>query len=129
MQYLHCNQRPLNSILLFPDTSKITNTVNHNHYTVFYCRYFLLSLIVARVKFEPKSSSSHESSSSQFFFHIFFPIISCDYTVNITVLTSEVSKAFLRLIMPPFRAMRYFKNLGQICSVKSVHEGKIHWIS
>ena len=31
------------------------------------------SLIVARVKFEPESSSSHESSSSQFFFHIFFP--------------------------------------------------------
>ena len=31
-----------------------------------------LSLIVARVKFEPESSSSHESSSSQFFFHIFF---------------------------------------------------------
>ena len=48
------------------------------------------------------------------------------------VLTSEVSKtfaAFLRLIMPPFRAMRYFENLGQICSVKSVHKGKIHWIS
>ena len=47
------------------------------------------------------------------------------------VLTSEVSKtfaAFLRLIMPPFRAMRYFQNLGQICSVKSVHKGKIHWI-
>ena len=31
-----------------------------------------VSLIVARVKFEPESSSSHESSSSQFFFHIFF---------------------------------------------------------
>ena len=43
------------------------------------------SLIVARVKFEPESSSSHESSSSQFFFHIFFPIISFDYTVNIIV--------------------------------------------
>ena len=33
---------------------------------------FEMSLIVARVKFEPESSSSHESSSSQFFFHIFF---------------------------------------------------------
>ena len=47
--------------------------------------YSSKSLIVARVKFEPESSSSHESSSSQFFFHIFFPIISCDYTVNIIV--------------------------------------------
>ena len=47
------------------------------------------------------------------------------------VLTSEVFKTFagfLRLIMPPFRAMSYFENLGQICSVKSVHKGKIHWI-
>ena len=31
-----------------------------------------VSLIVARVKFEPESSSSDQSSSSQFFFHIFF---------------------------------------------------------
>ena len=49
----------------------------------------LRSLIVARVKFEPESSSSHESSSSQFrvnlFFTFFFPIISFDYTVNIIV--------------------------------------------
>ena len=30
------------------------------------------SLIVAQVKFEPESSSSHESSSSQFSFYLFF---------------------------------------------------------
>ena len=48
------------------------------------------SLIVARVKFEPESSSSHESSSSQLFFHIFFPIIRFDYTVNIIILSKDV---------------------------------------
>ena len=52
-------------------------TVKENH--------FYLSLIVARVKFEPESSASHESSSSQFFFSHFFPIISFDYTVNVIV--------------------------------------------
>ena len=31
-----------------------------------------MSLIVARVKFEPESSSSHESSSSQVKFSFFF---------------------------------------------------------
>ena len=33
------------------------------------------SLIVARVKFEPESSSSHESSSSQVKFSFFFLVV------------------------------------------------------
>ena len=55
-------------------------------------RTAITSFIVARVKFEPESSSSHESSSSQFFFHIFFPIILCDYTVNIIVKKNPIVK-------------------------------------
>ena len=35
-------------------------------------KYYIRSLIVARVKFEPESSSSHESSSSQVKFSFFF---------------------------------------------------------
>ena len=34
-----------------------------------------LSLIVPQVKFEPKSSSSHESSSSQVKFSFFFVVL------------------------------------------------------
>ena len=34
-----------------------------------------MSLIVARVKFEPESSSSHESSSSQVKFSFFFVVV------------------------------------------------------
>ena len=34
-----------------------------------------VSLIVARVKFEPESSSSHESSSSQVKFSFFFLVV------------------------------------------------------
>ena len=36
------------------------------------CDFYESSLIVARVKFEPESSSSHESSSSQVKFSFFF---------------------------------------------------------
>ena len=51
-------------------------------------------VIVARVKFEPESSSSHESSSSQFSFYIFFLNTVFFCTVNIIVKKISTGDSF-----------------------------------
>ena len=48
-----------------------------------FCNLIIVSLIVARVKFEPESSSSHESSSSQVKFSFFFSIFVFNCCVKI----------------------------------------------
>ena len=52
-------------------------------------------LIVARVKFEPESSSSHESSSSQVKFSFFFSSFIFNCCVNIMYQRYEDSKILL----------------------------------
>ena len=53
------------------------------------------SLIIARVKFEPESSSSHESSSSQVKFSFFFSSFVFNCCVKIMYQRYEDSKILL----------------------------------
>ena len=81
------------SILLMGDLSFDNELNSHGERLLELCKSAdlrILSLIVARVKFEPESSSSPSqvrvtSQVRVIFFHIFFPIILFDYTVNIIV--------------------------------------------